>query len=90
MTTAQDPVSVCVKAGLYELTFALTPDELDDAVARARRCGLTFDAFVRQKMFGPDPERCRGIAEDWPLDARLVGWRIHLPEGVRSRLRAIA
>lgn len=90
MTTAQDPVSVRVKAGLYEFTFALTPDELDQAVARARRCGLTFDAFVRRMMFGPDPERCRGIAEDWPLDARLVGWCIHLPEGVRSRLRASA
>ncbi|WP_109796424.1 hypothetical protein [Minwuia thermotolerans] len=90
MTTAQDPVSVRVKAGLYEFTFALSPNELDEAVARARRCGLTFDAFVRRKMFGPDPERRLGIADDWPLDARLVGWRILLPEGVRSRLQASA
>lgn len=90
MTTAQDPVSVRVKAGLYEFTFALSPNELDEAMARARRCGLTIDAFVRRKMFGPDPERRLGIADDWPLDARLVGWRIHLPEGVRSRLRASA
>jgi len=87
MTTAQDPVSIRVKAGLYELTFAMSPDELDDTVARARRCGLTFDAFVRQKMFGPDPERRLGIADDWPLDARLLDWRIHLPEGVRRRLQ---
>jgi len=90
MTTAQDPVSVRVKAGLYEFTFAMSPDELDDAVARARRCGLTFDAFVRQKMFGPDPERRLGIADDWPLDARLLDWRIHLPDDVRCRLRVSA
>jgi len=90
MTTAQDPVSVRVKAGLYELTFALSPHELDEAVARARRCGLTFDVFVRRKMFGPDPEHRLDTAEDWPLDARLMGWRIHLPEGVRSRLQASA
>jgi len=90
MTTPQDPVSVRVKAGLYEFTFALAPDELDDAMARARRCGLTFDAFVRQKMFGPDPERCQGIAQDWPLDVHLVGWRIRLPEDVTGDLRVSA
>ncbi|MET4103959.1 hypothetical protein ABIE58_003407 [Roseovarius sp. MBR-78] len=90
MTTAENPVSVRVKAGLYEFTFALAPEELDEATARARRCGLTFDAFVRQKMLGPDPERRLEIAEDWPLDARLVGWRIRLPEDVRSRLRVSA
>jgi len=66
MTTPQDPVSVRVSAGLYAFTFALSPDELDDASARARRCGLTFDAFVRQKMFGPDLERRLCIADDWP------------------------
>jgi len=90
MTTAQDPVSVRVRAGLYEFTFALAPEELDDAMARARRCGLTFDAFVRQKMFGPDPERRLGIADDWPLDARLMAWSIRLPEDVRDRLHANA
>jgi len=90
MTTPQDPVSVRVKAGLYEFTFAIAPDELDDAVARAKRCGLSFDAFVRHRMFGPDPERHLGIAEDSPLDARLVGWRIRLPDDVRCRLQAIA
>jgi hypothetical protein len=90
MTTSQDLVSVRIEAGLYEFTFALPPDELDEAVTRARRCGLTFDAFVRQKMFGPDPERRLGIAENWPLDARLIGWRIRLPDDVRRRLQASA
>lgn len=87
MTTPQDPVSVRVKAGLYEFTFALAPDALDEATTRAKRCGLSFDAFVRHKMFGPDPERHLGIAEDWPLDARLMGWRICVPGDVRRRLQ---
>lgn len=85
MTTAKDPVSVRVRAGLYELTFALAPDELDEAAARARRCGLSLKAFVRQKILGPDPECRLGIAEDWPLDVRLVNWRIHLPQPLRAR-----
>ena len=90
MKTTHEPVSVRVKAGLYEFTFALSPNELDEAMARAKRCRLTFDAFIRQKMFGPDPERHLGIADEWPLDARLLDWRICVPEDVRRRLQESA
>lgn len=82
MSKVQEPLSVRVRVGLYVFTFALSSDELDEATTCARRCGLSFHAFVRQKMFGPNPERRLGIAQDWPLDAWLVAWFIRLSEGV--------
>ena len=78
MSHPSDQVFVTLTLGPYVFEYAFSPGELDQAVKRAKRCSLSLEQFLRQKLFGPDPEARLGIASDWALEARLSSWRLEL------------
>lgn len=78
MSNMPDHVIISLKLGPYVFEYDFAPGELDEAVTRAKRCSLSLEAFLRQKLFGPDPEARLGIATDWALEARLSSWRLEL------------
>lgn len=86
MLGGKDLALITIADGPHILDIQIPAEELVTVQMRASAEGMSIDDFVRAHILGSEPLRLLSGPGEEPFRARIVGWRITLPEPVRGHL----
>lgn len=90
MLGGKDLALITVSHDIHVFDIEIVAEELVTLQMRASAEGMPFEDFVWENILGSNPLRLLAGPGERPFRARIVNWRIELPEPVKDRLRAIA